>query len=94
MCLHLGTRKLGWSVMSKKVKVELNKSGIVELLKSTEVATETMSHVNGALAQLGQGYAGEMREKSDRKVGVIYPDGIRRVDENYTNKLKKAVFSS
>jgi hypothetical protein len=53
-----------------------------------------MSHVNGALAQLGQGYAGEMREKSDRKVGVIYPDGTRRVDENYTNKLKKAVFSS
>ena len=80
--------------MSKKVKVELNKSGIVELLKSTEVATETMSHVNGALAQLGQGYAGEMREKSDRKVGVIYPDGTRRVDENYTNKMKKAVFSS
>ena len=94
MCLHLGTRKLGWKDMSSKVKVELNKSGIIELLKSTEVATETMSHVNGALAQLGNGYAGELREKSDRKVGVIYPDGTRRVDDNYTNKMKKAVFSS
>ena len=43
--------------MSSKLKVELNRAGVRELLRSGEMMAECEKHANAALGRLGEGYA-------------------------------------
>lgn len=78
--------------MSKGFKFELNRGGVRELLKSSEISGACEEVAAAAYAQLGDGYVMEPRNYPERSGYAIYPKTREAERDNRkNNSLLKAV---
>lgn len=75
-----------------KFKFELNRSGVMELLKSEEVQSMCRDKANDALTRCGEGYAVHDVNYPERRGAAVTATTIRAVNDNKKNNtLLKAV---
>lgn len=75
-----------------KVKIELNTSGVRELLKSSEMKAECEKHAKQALGKLGDGYMVTTHTGKNRVNASIYAESYRaRRDNMENNTILKAL---
>ena len=78
--------------MSKNFKFELDRAGVRELLKSSEISGACEEVAAAAYAQLGDGYVMEPRNYPERSGYAIYPESREAEKDNLdNNSLLKAV---
>ena len=68
-----------------KVKFELNKAGVRELLKSTEAGSICMEYANQVQSRAGEGYIVESRRYPERTGAAVYPETYKAVRDNLKN---------
>lgn len=75
-----------------KVRFELNKAGVRELLKSPQMAETCNSAAERVRAAAGTGYVVESRNYPERAGAVVYADTGEAKRDNYKNNtLLKAL---
>lgn len=78
--------------MSKKVKIELNRAAVKELMQSSKMLDACVRLANGARAQLGDGYEVTTRVGKTRVNAEIAATSDRAKKENMeTNSILKAL---
>lgn len=76
-----------------KVKVELNRQGVRELMKSKEMMDICSEYANNALARLGDGYEVNTYSGENRVNAEVYAQSFAAKRENLkSNTILKAVF--
>lgn len=76
--------------MSKEIRIELNRSGVGQLLRSQDVADYLMGAGAGVAAAAGEEY--EVMQGFDRVSVIVKPTSKRAAQENLErNTLLKAV---
>lgn len=77
-----------------KTKIELNSSGIRQLLLSSDVADCVQKEANKVAGRAGNGYEAKVKNAVGRNIAAVYPatDEARR-DLYKNNTLEKAVRS-
>lgn len=76
-----------------KVKFELNREGVSELLRSQEVLGLCTEYANNALARLGDGYEVNTMVGAVRANAEVYAQSFAAKRENLkSNTILKAVF--
>jgi hypothetical protein len=76
-----------------KVKFELNREGVSELLRSQEVLDLCTEYANNALARLGDGYEVNTMVGAVRANAEVYAQSFAAKRENLkSNTILKAVF--
>ena len=68
-----------------KVRVELNSSGVKELLRSKEMMAICEQHANRALSRLGEGYVVTSMTGKNRVNASIYAESYQAKKENSEN---------
>ena len=68
-----------------KVRVELNSSGVKELLRSKEMMAICEQHANRALSRLGEGYVVTTMTGKNRVNASIYAESYQAKKENSEN---------
>lgn len=87
-----GTRRLRWSALSKKVKIELNSAGVRELLHSPEITAQLSSIGAAVQGRCGSGYEAEMVNTPTRSVcRVSAVTSAARRDNSDNNTLLSAL---
>ena len=77
-----------------RVKIELNRSGVGQLLKSQEVKSFIKDEADRRAAGLGKGYATDSKTLQTRAVSSIYTESYEAMKDNAeNNSLLKAVSS-
>ena len=71
--------------MGKKIKIELNRAGVKELLKSSEMQGALSRIANRALASLGDGYEVDSYVASTRAVSEVATASYKAMRENMDN---------
>lgn len=71
--------------MSSRVKVKLNKEGVRELLKSSEVNAMCMELAQGVLNRAGENYELEERRYPERVGAVVRPANLKGHYDNLEN---------
>ena len=75
-----------------KVKIELNSSGVRELLRSEEMKEECEKRANEALGRLGDGYVVTTHTGKNRVNASVYADTFEaRKDNMENNTILKAL---
>ena len=75
-----------------KVKFELNREGVRELMKSDEMVSVLESYANKAVAQLGDGYSSNTHVGRNRANAEVTADTFQARRENAQfNTILKAV---
>ena len=75
-----------------KIKFELNRAGVKELLKSEEIQAECREKANAALSRCGEGYAVHDVSYPERNGAAVAATNMRAVNDNKKNNtLLKAV---
>lgn len=78
--------------MSQKIKFELDRSGVRELLRSEEMKGVCKDYADRALNQLGDGYSVSTRTGKNRVNASVKADTIEAKQENAkSNSILKAV---
>lgn len=78
-----------------KVKFELNREGVRELLRSKEMMDVCQEYANNALGKLGDGYEVTTHTGSNRVNAEVAAVTYAAKSENLkTNSIVKAVFGS
>lgn len=73
-------------------KFELNRSGVRELMQSSEMKGIVTKHANNAVSRLGSGYGMNTHVGRNRVNAMVYADSIRaKIDNSRHNSLLKAV---
>lgn len=67
------------------VKIELNSSGVAELLKSPEMQSILKDEVEKRAQMAGQGYGSDVHVHTRRAVGYIFATDDHSVHDNYEN---------
>ena len=76
-----------------KVKFELNRQGVIELLKSKEMMDICTEYANNALARLGDGYEVNTYSGENRVNAEVFAQSFAAKRENLkSNTILKAVF--
>ena len=76
-----------------KVRFELNRQGVSELLRSQEMLDICTEYANNALARLGDGYEVNTMTGAVRVNAEVYAQSIAAKRENRkSNTIVKAVF--
>ena len=76
-----------------KVKFELNRQGVRELLKSKEMMDICTEYANNALARLGDGYEANTYSGKNRVNAEVFAQSFAAKRENLkANTILKAVF--
>lgn len=76
-----------------KVKFELNRQGVRELMKSKEMMDICSEYANNALARLGDGYEVNTYSGQNRVNAEVYAQSFAAKRENLkSNTILKAVF--
>ncbi|MBQ1574204.1 MAG: hypothetical protein IIZ78_24020 [Clostridiales bacterium] len=76
-----------------KVKFELNRQGVRELLKSKEMMDICTEYANNALARLGDGYEVNTYSGENRVNAEVFAQSFAAKRENLkSNTILKAVF--
>lgn len=70
--------------MSSKVKIKLNKAGVRELLKSSEMQSICMEHAHRIQRTAGADYEAGERHYPERSGAAVYPAN----DSGYYDNLK------
>lgn len=68
-----------------KVKIELNKQGVRELLRSKEMKAICEAHANKALSRLGDGYAATSTTRQTRVTTSVYAESNKAKKDNLEN---------
>lgn len=77
-----------------EIKIELNSSGIQELLKSAEMQAEVTQLAEQVQASAGEGYSVKTTVGQKRCNAKVYPDGVHAYNSNLKhNTLLKALGS-
>ena len=79
--------------MSKKVKFELNRKGVADLMKSPEMQTILSGLGNTKAAQAGDGYKSQVHVYKNRAVAQIFPTDFESTNDNYENNTLLKVIS-
>lgn len=75
-----------------KVRIELNGSGVRELLRSSEMKSVCESHANRALGGLGDGYVVTSMTGKNRVNASVYAESYEAKKENLkSNTILKAL---
>ena len=81
--------------MANKVKFELNRSGVRELLRSKEMLDICSEYANSALGKLGDGYEVSTHTGPNRVNAQIAAESFAAKRENLkSNSIIKAVYGS
>lgn len=67
------------------VRVELNREGVRELLKSKEVEKMCMDFANSAVIRLGDGYEADVRHYPERTASIVLAKTYQAKKENMDN---------
>jgi hypothetical protein len=68
-----------------RVRIKLNKAGVRELLKSSEVAKECMDHARQIQSRAGEHYIAETRSYPERTGAAVYPADSEGYFDNLRN---------
>lgn len=71
--------------MSKRLKIELNSSGIAELLESKEVGTFIENKARECASRCGNGYRFDSKHLKGRVVASYYAGSYRSYRDNLLN---------
>ena len=71
--------------MSSKIRIELNREGVRQLLRSPEMEQICLDHANGALRRLGEGYSVSSMVGKNRVNAEISADTREARAENARN---------
>ena len=71
--------------MSSKIKIELNREGVRQLLQSSEMMNICESYANSARGRLGEGYAVDSRVGKNRVVVELRAETFRARRDNIKN---------
>ena len=78
--------------MAKKIKFELNRSGVRELLRSDEMMAVCKQYADGIQARAGAGYESDTYVGKNRVNASVYPATKEAYRDNLDNNtLLKAV---
>lgn len=78
--------------MGKKVKVELNRAGVREMLKSAEMDAIVYEHAQAIQGRCGGGYGAISMTASTRCIALVYPETAEAESDNYKNNtIEKAL---
>lgn len=78
--------------MSKKVKIELNRSGVRELLRSGEMASICEGYAKQALASLGEGYEVSTHTGANRVNAEVAAVTYKaRLENSKSNTILRAI---
>lgn len=81
--------------MSKLIKLELNREGVRELLRSNEAGDICREYADKATRQLGDGYEASTFKGRNRVNASVAAVTSKAINENKkTNKVIKAVLNS
>ena len=76
-----------------KVKFELNKQGVRDLMKSSEMAEICTGYANSALGRLGAGYSVSTYTGANRFNAEVFTETYQAKRDNLkNNSILKAVF--
>lgn len=79
--------------MAEKVKFELNKAGVAELMKSSEMVSVMNEYANSALSRLGNGFGTSVHIGKTRANVQVEAETIEARNSNRKhNSILKAVF--
>lgn len=67
------------------IRVELNRAGVRELLKSGEIASACMGYASQIAANCGDGYVAEARNYPERTGAAVYADSPKAIRDNLKN---------
>lgn len=68
-----------------KVKIELNRSGVAELMKSTEMQQICLEYAQGVLSRCGGGYESDIHVGKNRCNAMVWADSARAKRDNMKN---------
>lgn len=68
-----------------KVRVELNREGVRELLKSKEVEKMCMDYAESAVTRLGDGYEADTRHYPERTASIVVAKTYQAQKDNMKN---------
>jgi len=75
-----------------KLKFELNRTGVRELLRSDEMKAVCMDYANNAVGRLGEGYSANAYTGKNRVNAEVSADTYKARKENLkTNSILKAL---
>lgn len=78
--------------MSKKHKFELNRAGVRQLLKSSEMAQVVGEYAETVASRCGVGYATDEKQMPTRVVASVYTESDEAIKDNSDNNtLLKAL---
>lgn len=77
--------------MSKKFKFELDKGGVRELLKSSEMRSILAEAAAQKASQAGSGYSSEVHEGKKRLYANIFPASKEAAHDNFENNTLEKV---
>lgn len=75
-----------------RIRIELNRAGVGQLLKSDEMKALVQGIGDEAVARAGEGYAARTHNTGQRMICNVYPTTKESAKDNYENNtLLKAV---
>ncbi|MDO5131445.1 MAG: hypothetical protein Q4D81_00500 [Eubacteriales bacterium] len=77
-----------------KIRFELNKEGVRELLQSREMQDELAAQAQKKAAAAGDGYSSDVHIGTKRAYANIYPSTKEAAHDNYENNTLEKVIRS
>jgi len=68
-----------------KVKFELNRKGVADLMKSSAMQGVLKSHATSIKNRAGQGYEQDIHVGKNRANARVWPDTPQAIDDNFKN---------
>ena len=79
--------------MGSSIKFELNRAGVRDLMRSTEMMEVCKGYADAALAKLGEGYETDQYTGKNRVNAEVRARTYQAKKDNYrNNSISKAVF--